>query len=57
VRRLVQHALAGAGFAAVVTAISVVGLNSPAADDLAIAVPAGVVTASGRLGRTGSRGR
>ncbi len=45
-RRLAQHALAGAGFAAVVTAISVVGLNSPAADDLAIAVPAGVVTTS-----------
>jgi hypothetical protein len=46
VRRLAQHALAGAGFAAVVTAISVVGLNSPAADDLAIAVPAGVVSTS-----------
>ena len=45
-RRLAQHALAGAGFAAVVTAISVVGLNSPAADDLAIAVPAGVVSTS-----------
>jgi hypothetical protein len=40
VRRLAQHALAGAGFAAVVTAISVAGLTSPAADDVATAVPA-----------------
>ena len=39
-RRLAQHALAGAGFAAVVSAISVVGLTSPAADDVATAVPA-----------------
>ncbi len=39
-RRLAQHALAGAGFAAVVTAISVAGLTSPAADDVATAVPA-----------------
>jgi hypothetical protein len=41
VRRLAQHALAGAGFAAVVTAASVVGLSSPAVEDVAIAVPAG----------------
>jgi hypothetical protein len=41
VRRLAQHALAGAGFAAVVTAASVIGLSSPAAEDVAIAVPAG----------------
>jgi hypothetical protein len=46
VRRLVQHALAGAGFAAVVTAISVAGLSSPAADDVATAVPAGVSSSS-----------
>jgi len=46
VRRLAQHALAGAGFAAVVTAISVVGLSSPAADDVATAVPAGVTSTS-----------
>jgi hypothetical protein len=46
VRRLAQHALAGAGFTAVVTAIAVVGLNSPAAGDVATAVPASVVSAS-----------
>ena len=40
-RRLAQHALAGVGFAAVVTAASVVGLSSPAVEDVAIAVPAG----------------
>jgi hypothetical protein len=40
VRRLAQHALAGVGFVAVVSAISVVGLSSPAADDVATAVPA-----------------
>ena len=51
VRRLAQHALAGAGFAAVVTAISVVGLSSPAAEDVAIAVPAGDRVGPGRLGR------
>ena len=45
-RRLAQHALAGAGFAAVVTAVSVVGLNSPAAEDVATAVPAGVVSST-----------
>ena len=39
-RRLAQHALAGVGFVAVVSAISVVGLSSPAADDVATAVPA-----------------
>ena len=39
-RRLAQHALAGMGFAAVVTATSVVGLSSPAVEDVAIAVPA-----------------
>jgi len=44
VRRLAQHALAGAGFAAVVTAISVVGLSSPATDDVATAVPAPVTS-------------
>jgi hypothetical protein len=41
VRRLAQHALAGVGFAAVVTAASVMGLSSPAVEDVAIAVPAG----------------
>jgi hypothetical protein len=41
VRRLAQHALAGAGFAAVVAAASVAGLSSPAAEDVATAVPAG----------------
>jgi murein DD-endopeptidase MepM/ murein hydrolase activator NlpD len=46
VRRLAQHAVAGAGFAAVVTAISVVGLNSPAVDDVATAVPAPVTSAA-----------
>jgi hypothetical protein len=45
VRRLAQHALAGVGFAAVVTAASVAGLSSPAVEDVAIAVPAGSVTA------------
>ncbi|HWJ53399.1 MAG TPA: transglycosylase SLT domain-containing protein [Propionibacteriaceae bacterium] len=40
-RRLAQHALAGVGFAAVVTAASVVGLSSPAVEGVAIAVPAG----------------
>jgi hypothetical protein len=40
VRRLAQHALAGVGFAAVVTAASVAGLSSPAVEDVAIAVPA-----------------
>ena len=45
-RRLAQHALAGAGFAAVVTAISVVGLSSPAADHLATAVPPRVASTS-----------
>jgi hypothetical protein len=44
VRRLAQHALAGAGFAAVVAAASVIGLSSPAVEDVAIAVPAGSVT-------------
>ncbi len=39
-RRLAQHALAGVGFAAVVTAASVIGLNSPAAEDVAVAEPA-----------------
>jgi hypothetical protein len=41
VRRLAQHALAGVGFAAVVTAASVIGLGSPAVEDVATAVPAG----------------
>ena len=45
-RRLAQHALAGAGFAVVVTAISVVGLSSPAADEVATAVPAEVASTS-----------
>jgi hypothetical protein len=44
VRRLAQHALAGVGFAAVVTAASVIGLSSPAVEDLAIAVPAGAAS-------------
>ena len=46
-RRLAQHALAGVGFAAVVAAASVAGLSSPAAEDVATAVPAssGVVPA------------
>ena len=44
-RRLAQHALAGMGFAAVVTAAGVVGLSSPAVEDVAIAVPAGSVAA------------
>jgi hypothetical protein len=44
VRRLAQHALAGAGLAAVVTAISVAGLSSPAAGDVATAVPARVIS-------------
>ena len=46
-RRLAQHALAGVGFAAVVAAASVAGLSSPAAEDVATAVPAssGVVHA------------
>ncbi len=39
-RRLAQHALAGIGFAAVVGSISVVGLTSPVADQVATAVPA-----------------
>jgi hypothetical protein len=42
VRRLAQHALAGVGFATVVTAAGVIGLSSPAVEDLAIAVPAGI---------------
>jgi hypothetical protein len=46
VRRLVQHALAGAGFTAVVTAISVAGLSSPAAEEVATAEPAGVTSPS-----------
>jgi hypothetical protein len=41
VRRLAQHAVAGAGFAAVVAAASVIGLSSPAVEDVASAVPAG----------------
>jgi hypothetical protein len=41
VRRLAQHALAGVGFAAIVAAASVAGLSSPAAEDVATAVPAG----------------
>ena len=56
-RRLAQHALAGAGFAAVVTAISVVGLNSPAADDVAIAVPAAAVSTSAAPSPTADSGR
>ena len=40
-RRLAQHALAGVGFAAMVAAVSVIGLSSPAVEDVATAVPAG----------------
>jgi hypothetical protein len=40
VRRLAQHALAGVGFAAVVTAASVIGLSSPAVEGVAVAEPA-----------------
>jgi hypothetical protein len=57
VRRLAQHALAGAGFAAVVTAISVVGLSSPAADDVATAVPAGVTSTSAAPATSAERAR
>jgi hypothetical protein len=55
VRRLAQHALAGAGFAAVVTAVSVVGLTNPAADDVATAVPAGVTSTSAVPATSGER--
>ena len=57
-RRLAQHALAGVGFAAVVAAASVVGLSSPAVEDVAIAVPAGSVSARvghGGVGQTAAR--
>jgi hypothetical protein len=37
---LAQHALAGVGFAAVVTAASAIGLSSPAVEDVARAEPA-----------------
>jgi hypothetical protein len=40
VRRLAQHALAGVGFAAVVTAASLMGLSSPAVEGVALAEPA-----------------
>ena len=40
-RRLAQHVVAGMGVAAVVTAVSVIGLSSPAVEDVATAVPAG----------------
>lgn len=45
-RRLAQHALAGVGFTAVVSAISIVGLNSPLGEGVATAVPAPVVSAA-----------
>ena len=40
-RRLAQHAVAGVGLAAVVSAVSVLALTSPAVEDVATAVPAG----------------
>lgn len=43
-RRLAQHALAGVGFTAVVSAISIVGLSSPVGGGVATAVPAPVVS-------------
>ena len=55
-RRLAQHALAGAGFAAVVSAISVVGLASPAADDVATAVPAVSTARSAESSAASARG-
>jgi hypothetical protein len=46
VRRLAQHALAGVGFAAVVTAASVIGLSSPAVENVALAEPASKVASA-----------
>ena len=45
-RRLAQHALAGVGFTAVVSAISIVGLTSPLGEGVATAVPAPVASTS-----------
>jgi hypothetical protein len=57
VRRLAQHALAGVGFAAVVATASVVGLTSPAVEGVAIAVPAGSVSAPPATEASVSRGQ
>ncbi len=44
VRRLVSHAVLGVSFSAVVVTAAVVGLSSPAQQDVAVAVPAAVTT-------------